>query len=880
MRKFGTGKMMGALLAGAAALAVPEAIAGAQDNDATSARDTIVVTATPIRDSQQAALAAKRAADNVVDIIAADTIGRFPDQNLADSLGRLPGLAIERDQGQARYINFRGAPFRYTSIAFDGIEVPGAENGRIPRFDAFPSVMTSAVEANKAITSDMPGEAVAGFINIRTFNPFDREGFTLSTEAGFGEQQLGGGQVEKYNARLSYSTDTFGVLVFGSHNGRDQVTDNRELDLEIDQATGGVIPNSLDFRSYFVDRDDNAYGGHVEFRPQGGAGNGVSRIFASTLYSEFIDEEQRNQYVFDLGASAGGLFDLATNTPYVGGALTPNTGALVGVPVRRMLEFGRYANSTFANTIGVDLDVAGWRAEARLNYTKTENETFLPIPLSIQDGGGAVVSVNTPSVTYDLTNPEAPVLNLFQTGLGASGPFATDVPFDLQGADYLATIAYLINFGLEVEVYKAKLDLEHDLDMFGTDATVKFGGQVDLRDASGGSALTTGGLPGSIDVASFATDTLWSSDFNNSIGAAYYDNEGLRSAWDDAVGGLVIPFADESLIGIEENIYSGYAMMTHDFDRGSLAYGVRVEATDYTSEGTLVIDGVATPSSTSDDFVNALPSIHLNYEVVPDLMVRASASTGLSRPTYTEWRASATVNPTDETVVGGSPDLDPETTWGGDVSVEWYYAPASLLSAGAFYRHIDDVIYADATTVDGGAYLPSASGDDWTLTGFVNGGEGFFQGVEVNFIGSAADLLPEPFDGFGVSGNVTLLESEFDTVSGASFSLPGTSDLIYNASIYYEKFGFSARLNYQFRDEWLSTTENDSLGEYWAEQKRLDFSVRYVPPVEFGGGRVTLFANGNNLTDETDVRYIQTRQTPNQVEAYGRYWLAGVRFDF
>ena len=125
-------------------------------------QETIVVTATPIRDSQIAAIEAKRNADNVVDVLAADTIGRFPDQNLADSLGRVPGLAIERDQGQARFINFRGAPFRYTKIAFDGVDVLGAEDGRTPRFDAFPSVITSRIEVNKAITADMPGEATVG----------------------------------------------------------------------------------------------------------------------------------------------------------------------------------------------------------------------------------------------------------------------------------------------------------------------------------------------------------------------------------------------------------------------------------------------------------------------------------------------------------------------------------------------------------------------------------------------------------------------------------------------------------------------------------------------------------------------------------------------
>lgn len=102
------------LFAGVSALVAPMVFAQVSSDDAEARQETIVVTATPIRDSQAAAIAAKRNADNVVDVLAADTIGRFPDQNLADSLGRVPGLAIERDQGQARFINFRGAPFRYT----------------------------------------------------------------------------------------------------------------------------------------------------------------------------------------------------------------------------------------------------------------------------------------------------------------------------------------------------------------------------------------------------------------------------------------------------------------------------------------------------------------------------------------------------------------------------------------------------------------------------------------------------------------------------------------------------------------------------------------------------------------------------------------------
>ena len=114
--------------------------------------EEVVVTAKPIKASQMSSIEAKRSAENLVDVVSADAIGRFPDQNLADSIGRLPGMSIERDQGRARYLNFRGSPRRYTAIAFDGIDIPGTENGRIPRFDAYPSVITSQILANKAIT--------------------------------------------------------------------------------------------------------------------------------------------------------------------------------------------------------------------------------------------------------------------------------------------------------------------------------------------------------------------------------------------------------------------------------------------------------------------------------------------------------------------------------------------------------------------------------------------------------------------------------------------------------------------------------------------------------------------------------------------------------
>jgi TonB-dependent receptor len=840
-RKFQTAS----ILVMSAALTAPYALAEPEDLEAR--QETVVVTATPIRDSQIAAIEAKRSADNVVDVLAADTIGRFPDQNLADSLARVPGIAVERDQGQARYVNFRGAPFRYTKIAFDGIDVLGAEDGRTPRFDSIPSVITSRVEVNKAITPDMPGDSTIGFVNIETFKPFDRDGLSFAAEAGYGQQELGSVDIDKYNGRLSYSNDQFGILVFGSHNLRGRITDNREYGYEDSDGDGDVGLASIDFRSYRGEREDNAYGGRIEFRP-----NSQSSIFLSSLYSEFIDREERNQFVFDFDDMEVGT---ETYQPLI--------------IVSRLLEDGSYENSTFTNTLGYDGQFGEWNVEARLNQTETEHMDFLPIPYSAGGVVGGTVNVE----------------NIFNPGIYLTQAFQPGTSADINSLDYAATFGLFYTGGIDTEATKGKIDLERELDFAGHLTTVKFGGQYDTREATGGSAqifdfVTLAG----ININDYVTSDAWDADFSNTIGAMNIDNVGLRQAWEQAAGGLSADFTEDSLISIEEDILSLYGMATTDFSWGNLVYGVRVEQTDFTSQGTLLnSDGSTTPIDASNDYTSWLPAVHANFDITDDVKIRVSASTGISRPTYNEARASQSVNPITLEVSGGNPYLEPEKSYGFDAAVEWYFAPASLLSVGAYHRKIDNVIYPATSTVDGSLYAPGviAAGTPTTFNSFFNGDDGELTGFEVNFLGTAEDVLPAPFDGLGVSGNLTFVDSSFYAPDlGASYSLPGTSDTVYNASVFYEKFGLSARINYQYRDAWLSTTENDSLSEYWGETERVDASIRYTIPQQFYGSDVTFALNGNNLTDEKDLRYVNTAATPNQYEGFGRRWVASVRLDF
>lgn len=844
-----------ALLLGAASLAIAPAMAQASDleTDAEARQKTVLVTASPIRDSQQAAIEAKRSADNVVDIIAADTIGRFPDQTLAAALTRVPGLAVEGDQGEARFVNFRGGRFRYTTISFDGIDVLGADNGRIPRFDSIPAVITSSIEAHKAITPDLPGAPVLGHINIKTFSPFDTEGFGLSATVAAGTRDLNDAETQRYALRTSWSNDRFGVLAFGTLDKRDRNVDNREF-APVDTTGNGTLDSieSLDFRQYGGYRENNSYGAKAEYRPADGA---IDRVFASSIYYAFADEEERNQLVFDFAP-------VALNS----------SGRIDGVSVTRLLEQGRYETSTFTNTIGADLDLGAWRVTPRLNYTETENTLRLPL---IQTINFTPISAN-----YDITDINDPLLVPFTIGT------ATPVDVNRLGPN-LSLLINIMN-ELETDSTKGLIDAERE---FGN-TTLKLGASYDMREAVGNNAqVVTVGLP--LDVNAFATTTLWDSEFTNSFNGVYYRNGDLRAATYDALLAAdptyspVPAFSPEDAVGIEEDIFAAYGMGTTEFDWGNIVYGARVERTDFATTGNQVIDGVATAIDASNDYTNILPSLHVNIDLAQDWKLRLSATTGISRPTYTEARASQSVDPTNRTISGGNPDLDAEESIGFDGSLEWYFDTASILSAGVFHRRIDNVIYPGGATVDGSNFAPGvfAAGEQVPYNTFLNGEDGRLTGLELNLIYSAAEFLPSPFDGFGVSGNITFLDSEFFAPEigavGTKAPLPGTSDLIYNASLFYEKYGVSARVSYQWRDAWLSTTESGpNLNQYWDETERLDAKIQYTLPFEYGGATAVVFAEANNLTDYKDRRYIETARTPDQIESFGRAYMVGLSIDY
>ena len=146
----------------------------------------------PMAESVAAALEIQRNSSSLVSVLSADAIGNLPDQNIAFAVGRLPGVGIERDQGQARYVNLRGAPNYWTTLSFDGMSIVSPE-GRASRFDNIPSAIAKQIIVEKAIVPSMAGNTVAGNVDIRTRTGFDSPGQTITGKIGAGRVDLGGG---------------------------------------------------------------------------------------------------------------------------------------------------------------------------------------------------------------------------------------------------------------------------------------------------------------------------------------------------------------------------------------------------------------------------------------------------------------------------------------------------------------------------------------------------------------------------------------------------------------------------------------------------------------------------------------------------------------
>lgn len=880
------------------------------------AADIVVVGSRPIAESEEAALAFQRNSTSIVSVVAADAVGRLPDQNIAQAVSRLPGVAVQRDQGQARYVNLRGSPLSWTTLSFNGINVVSPE-GRDARFDSLPSAIASKIVVQKAVTPEMSGETLAGNIDIITRSPFDYRGFHVAAKAGFGLGDLGGqpeyeGSLVLSN-RWAFGDSSIGVLVSGSYYQRDMRTDNFEIDWEVvdqDRRPGGaerVWPREVENKFYRLTRRNWSLSGRLEWQTPTG-----HSLFAESIYTIFMDDELRDNYRLDTDdqqSSAATVAALAApcagpipnpippaTTGYADICIgnTPFVGTVFGIDYDARFRATRYRQSVFTNTIGGNHDVDGWRIRWRGNYTRSEDDRSQPFLLTYTqpgfgtDGTGAV---NRVTAFYDFSSPFRQDIELYRTLRSATGVLSRGERvnrFELfpNGLNSITSLK-----ALDVtDAWTAKLDIARETSLFG-DTEFRVGGQYDNRvkernerqsSLSGGANLTAAGIELPLSVLLFRGEG-YKGQLPTGYQFNHFNQETARTFRDRAVARAPFAPLNQNYYRVREEVWSAYAMGITRFEGGNIVYGARIE--HVTNRGEAFVTFPGTPpvqrlveARSSSTLVH--PSVHLNLDIHEDMKLRVSFNTGAARPDYDQLRPSFTIDDGNERLSGGNPDARPERARGIDVYCEWFVQPRGYIALGAYYKKLRGVLFEDSRTF--GSDILNEPGRDrsgYVLTTLVNGGDGHIAGVE-----GTVQLQLDSFTrddpwwvGFGLQANLTINTSEARTPDGRRIRFPGASDWVMNIGPYYEKYGLSARLSYQKRTTWLSELDGPDTGGdiYWATDEELDASIRYALTRLF-----EVYVDASNLLNGPGRRFAGTSARTLEFERFGRRFLGGVRFTY
>lgn len=849
---------------------------------------TIIVSgARPIAESEAAALQMQRSSTSLINVVAADSIGRFPDQNIAAALSRLPGIAVQRDQGQERFVSLRGAQTSWTTISFDGINVISPA-GRTTRFDTIPSAIASAVIVRKAVTADMPGETVAGNIDVRTRGAFDYPGFNLAGDVALGYNDLGGGLQYNGAAHVSdrFFNDTFGVLLSASRYERDMVTDNYEGGWTL-RPDGQVWNNNSQNKLYRLTRSNMAFSGRLDWRPSPN-----HEFFINSVHTEFRDDEMRSAYVFDVDDSRNGpgwANSTTGNTPY--------KGTIYGVEIDSTLNSNSSRQRIFTNTLGGNHDLNAWDVKWRVNYTRAQDDSRGPFGSTWRSPTSTLLR---PSIVYDLTDRTINNLRLYETIRNADGSYSLgDERPSITGTelDYVTMTRTVAR--AQTDAYTAKFDVTRDLALFGNETKLQFGVQFDDRTKEA-NRLTLEARAADLAAAGITAPKMDDFSINEPFKGRiplrynfrYFSSDAGSALFDSFIangGTRVQPNTTETnFYKVNERVLAGYLMGTSFFDWGNIVAGARVENVRNQSEAfvqtTVGGANVFLPANVSSSQTMVFPSMHINWDLNPDMKMRLSFNTGAARPDYSDLRPNLSIDDINEAISGGNPLAKPEKAKGVDLYYEWYMPSRGFFSIGAFYKDVTDVLFDieynqfGLTDFD----TPELKRSTYIYSTIGNGASGSIKGIEVAFSqpleGLANSLgLPEWMGGFGFQTNLTLNDSEATTPDGRTVKLPGASDMVYNVSGYYERAGFSARVSWQERSSWIdSLGSNAVVGDnYWDRVGRLDVSMRYAL-----NDNVEFYFDANNLLDEPGVRYVGDRARVIEHETFGARYMWGARFNF
>lgn len=814
-------------------------------NNDTQELESVVVVG--VLQGQAKALNQQKSADNIKSIIAAEQIGRFPDPNVAEAIQRVPGAAIQRDQGEGRYVLVRGLAPQFTNISINGEQIPSPEADiRYIALDAIPADQLAAIEISKALTPDMDGDAVGGAVNLVTRK-------AVSGDARFSGTLIGGYNdlMGRPNAQGSlqygqrFADDRLGVLLNSSYYVTERGSDNWERDA-----------SEIELRDYELTRTRLGLSGTIDYRI-----SDVSEIYFRGIYNDFTDREWRRRYIFipnvddspfedhEIERAVKDRFESQTIASF-------NFGGVHTLP-KFTIDY-EAAYSYAEQDTPFDNEVV-FIAEPDNLTTSFTNRDFASFTTIFEDEE-ALQGENrtfTPQTAY--LNNSLYVFDELETGntlaedRNITGKFNVSVPYEIGGNNAM------LKFGAKARFKEKTFDVVQNA--FG------WSGADDLLLSQfEGGLLDDNFLGGQYQLAANADMESVLRFFNNN-----------RAGFELDVESKIEDENSESFTA-NEDVYAGYLMTRVQLDRLMLLGGVRYELTEvsytsntvfYDNEGDL--DGVITEEGSSDyDFI--LPQLHLKYQIDNNNNIRAAATYSYARPNFENIVPQTVIELNEKEGTIGNPDLLPVSAFNLDLMYEKYYGNVGILSAGVFYKKLDDFIYNSLTEqeIDGVA--------DVEVIQAVNGDQADLLGVELAYQRNF-DFLPGILSGLGIYMNYTYTSSTASIVRGdvnEEITLPGQAEHIGNFSLSYDRGRFNTRLSANYRGSYLLEIGEEAAEDvYLNDRLQLDWTMMFAIDRKF-----RLFAEFLNLTDSAYEVYMGDEDTVIQREFYSWWSRIGVKFDF
>lgn len=789
---------------------------------------SVSVTAESEGTGQARALNDQKNSINQVNLIASDQIGSFPDPNAAEAVQRVPGIVVQRDQGEGRFVLIRGTEPRLSATTINGERIGTTENTsrQIP-LDTIPADLMGAIEVTKAFTPDMEADSIGGRVNLITKRAPASRQIALTIATGF--NTLVKDDIKDYSGTYgdSFFANKLGFIGSGNYY------ENNRGSQDIEPAyTGTFALNSLDLRDYKLTR--KRYGGtwDVNYRINPG-----SEIFLRGLRSEYTDRELR--YRFRDLISNGRLERLLRQRYHDSTQLSSSIGGTHTLPRSWTISWiGSYSRATLRTP---------YRLESTFRQTGV---TFSPnvTPTAIDPD-----NVQANPQNQNLNNFNF-IQNAIQNDRGyernLAGGFNVSAP-----SRFGASTTGLLKFGMKVR------DANRTRDVDSSTQTPRSGTTIRLINNLDGEYLP----------ADYFLDGKYP-EFLNSFPAAGVMQFLSRGG---TLNTVVSPTGDSGSYRAKERVTAGYAMEELYFgEKTTLLGGVRFEytSTSYSAPQYRLGTGGAVQNRSifegENNYLNVLPSINLRHQLFKDTPLRISFSRSLARPNYNDLAPFVLQDTTGLTISRGNPDLNVTTATNFDVSVEHYFQNVGIVSGGFFYKHLNDYIYSATSQETFGTDL-------YRITQPINGEKANLYGLELNLV-RQMDFLPGYLKGINLYANYTHVKSNA-TLPRGEFILPSQASDMGNVALGYGLKGFTSRvsLNYQGKLPLaIGATAND---DNWLDRRlQVDFSASQ----QFGK-HVKIFIDVLNLANQPYRVYLGTfRNRAIQEERYKIWGITGVKLNF